>query len=75
MGKTYLIEAFVHELMKDGYKYMSIESGDILSKYQGESEKRVKEIFRTAEDCARVFCFWMKSITCVQIVIFGSATS
>ena len=56
-GKTYLIEAFVHELMKDGYKYMSIESGDILSKYQGESEKRVKEIFRTAEDCAPCILF------------------
>ena len=56
-GKTYLIEAFVHELMKDGYKYMSIESGDILSKYQGESEKRVKEIFRTAEECAPCILF------------------
>lgn len=56
-GKTYLIEAFVHELMKDGYKYMSIEAGDILNKYQGESEKKVKEIFRTAEECAPCILF------------------
>ena len=49
-GKTYLIEAFVHELMKDGYKYMSVDGGDILDKYQGESEKKVKEIFRTVEE-------------------------
>lgn len=56
-GKTYLIEAFVHELMKDGYKYMSIESGDILSKYQGESEKKVKDVFRTAEESAPCILF------------------
>ena len=56
-GKTYLIEAFVHELMKDGYKYMSVETGDILNKYQGESEKKVKEIFRTAEECAPCILF------------------
>ena len=49
-GKTYLIEAFVHELMKDGYKYMSVDGGDILDKYQGDSEKKVKEIFRTVEE-------------------------
>ena len=49
-GKTYLIEAFVHELMKDGYKYMSVDGGDILDKYQGESEKKVKEIFRIVEE-------------------------
>ena len=49
-GKTYLIEAFVHELMKDGYRYMYVEGGEILDKFQGDSEKKVKEIFRTAEE-------------------------
>lgn len=56
-GKTYLIGAFVHELMKAGYKYMSIVAGDILNKYQGESEKKVKEIFRTAEESAPCILF------------------
>lgn len=56
-GKTYIIEAFVHELMQDDYKYISVDAADILGKYQGESEKRVKAIFQAAEENAPCILF------------------
>ena len=56
-GKTYLAEAFIHELMKNDYKYMHIQLVDILSNYAGESEKGIKEIFETAEESAPCILF------------------
>ena len=56
-GKTYLAEAFIHELMKSDYKYMHIQLVDFLSIYAGESEKGIKEIFETAEESAPCILF------------------
>lgn len=47
-GKTYVIEAFAHELMQRGYKFMSLKSGDIHSKFSGEADKIVERAFREA---------------------------
>ena len=56
-GKTYIIEAFAHELMTKSYKYLSITGSDILSKYVGEAEKIVTSVFETAEKCAPSLLF------------------
>ncbi|MDO5538804.1 MAG: ATP-binding protein [Eubacteriales bacterium] len=48
-GKTYVIEAFAHELMGKNYKYLSLVGSDILSKYVGEAEKIVNGLFEAAE--------------------------
>ena len=49
-GKTYIIGAFVHELVGgDDYEYLSVESSDILARYVGEGEARVKRLFEEAE--------------------------
>lgn len=48
-GKTYMIEAFAHELMDKNYAYLSVTGSDILSKYVGEAEKMVTKLFETAE--------------------------
>ncbi len=47
-GKTYIAKAFAHELMKQGYKYMSLSGGDIHRKLVGESEQYVQRAFREA---------------------------
>lgn len=47
-GKTYIVEAFAHELMQQGYKFMSLKSGDIHSKFSGEADKIVERAFREA---------------------------
>lgn len=56
-GKTFIIEAFVHELMKQGYKYMSLQSGDIHSKFSGEADKILKRVFAEAVDNAPCILF------------------
>lgn len=48
-GKTYIIGAFVHELVGDNFKYISLESSDILSKYVGEAETIISTMFAEAE--------------------------
>lgn len=47
-GKTYIIEAFAHELMLQGYQFMKLESADIHSKFSGEADKIVKRAFEEA---------------------------
>ena len=48
-GKTYIIEAFAHELMDKEYKYISIQGSDIISRYVGVAEKNVTRLFEEAE--------------------------
>lgn len=47
-GKTYIIEAFVHELMKHGYSFMKLSGADIHASLVGEAEKRVERAFLEA---------------------------
>lgn len=56
-GKTYIIEAFAHEIMKQGYKYICLEARDILSKYVGEAENIVARMFELAEENAPCVVF------------------
>ena len=57
-GKTYLIEAFAHELVANKeYKFMSIDGSDILSKYVGDAEKTITRIFLEAEKNAPCIIF------------------
>lgn len=56
-GKTYIIGAFVHELVGDDYKYLSVESSDILARYVGEAEARVQRLFEEAEQNAPCVLF------------------
>ncbi len=48
-GKTYIIEAFAAELIKQNYKYLSVTGSDILNKFVGEAEKIVARLFEEAE--------------------------
>ncbi len=56
-GKTYIIEAFAHELMQDDYKYMSLDCSDILSRYVGSAEKIIRRVFDEAEQNAPCILF------------------
>ncbi len=56
-GKTYIIEAFAHELMEKDYKYMSVDASDILSRYVGDAEKIIARLFEEAEKCAPCILF------------------
>lgn len=56
-GKTYIIEAFAHELMDNDYKYLSLVGSDILSKYVGEAEKIITRLFEEAEKNAPCIVF------------------
>lgn len=51
-GKTFIIKAFAHELMQQGYKFMSLSSADIHSKFSGEADKIVERAFKEAVDNA-----------------------
>lgn len=56
-GKTYIIEAFAHELMSQDYKYISLVGSDILSRYVGEAEKIVSRVFEEARKNAPCIVF------------------
>ena len=56
-GKTYLIEAFVHELMEKDYRYLTLDGSRILSKYVGEAEKIVTRLFTLALENAPCIVF------------------
>lgn len=56
-GKTFISQAFVHELMKQGYKYMSLSGGDIHNSLVGESEKYVERAFQEAQEQAPCILF------------------
>lgn len=57
-GKTFICEAFAHELMNKDYKFISILGSDIISKYAGTAEKSVTRLFEEA----------MKSAPCIVFV-------
>lgn len=56
-GKTFISKAFAYELMKQGYKYMTLSGGDIHNSLVGESEKYVERAFREAENLAPCIFF------------------
>ena len=59
-GKTYIINAFAHELMNNQgqkYTYLSLDGSDILSRYVGDAEKIIKALFRLALDRAPCIVF------------------
>lgn len=56
-GKTFVIKAFVHELMKQGYSYMFLTGGDIHNSLVGEAEKRVERAFLEAQRHAPCILF------------------
>lgn len=56
-GKTYIIEAFAHELMDQNYKYISLVGSDILSRFVGEAEKIITRLFEEAEKNAPCIVF------------------
>ena len=56
-GKTYIIEAFIHELMKQGYSFMKLAGADIHASLVGEAEKRVERAFQEARRHAPCILF------------------
>lgn len=56
-GKTYIIEAFAHELLDKEYKYLSLQGSDIISRYVGDAEKIVTRLFEEAEANAPCIIF------------------
>lgn len=56
-GKTFIIEAYAHELMKSDYKYLKLCGADILSRFVGDGEKVVKRLFEEARDNAPCIVF------------------
>ena len=56
-GKTFICEAFAHELMDKDYKFISILGSDIISKYAGTAEKSVTRLFEEAMNSAPCIVF------------------
>ena len=56
-GKTFIIEAFAHELMGKHFKYISLDGSNILSRYVGDAEKIITRLFEEAEENAPCIVF------------------
>ncbi len=54
-GKTHVVKALANE---SGVNFISIKAGEILSKWFGESEQRIREIFRKARQVAPCIIFF-----------------
>ena len=54
-GKTHIVKALANEA---GANFISIKAGEILSKWFGESEQRIREIFRKARQVAPCIIFF-----------------
>ena len=54
-GKTHIVKALANE---SGANFISIKAGEILSKWFGESEQRIREIFRKARQVAPCIIFF-----------------
>lgn len=57
-GKTFFIEGFAMELMKEGFKFLRLRGSDIHTKYVGGGEKAVKAAFHEAKDHAPCVLFF-----------------
>ena len=54
-GKTLLVKALAHE---SGVNFINVQSANVLSRYLGESERALKDIFRIAKQAApSIICF------------------
>ena len=54
-GKTLLVKALAHE---SGVNFINVQSANVLSRYLGESERALKDIFRVAKQAApSIICF------------------
>ena len=58
-GKTLLVQALARE---SGLNFIAVKGPELLSKYVGESEERIREIFRKARLAAPCILFLMKLI-------------
>jgi len=56
-GKTYLIGAFIAELMKKGFRYIHLTGADIHSSRKGVAEKTIQIAFQEAMDNAPCLLF------------------
>ncbi len=54
-GKTMISKAIANEV---GAKFYAIKCSDIVSKWFGEAEKNLKELFETARECKRAIIFF-----------------
>ena len=54
-GKTLLAKALAHE---SGVNFISVQSANVLSRYLGESERALKDIFRVAKQAAPSIIFF-----------------
>ena len=54
-GKTLLAKALAHE---SGVNFISVQSANVLSRYLGESERALKDIFRVAKQAAPSIVFF-----------------
>ena len=54
-GKTLLAKALAHE---SGVNFINVQSSDVLSRYLGESERALKDIFRVAKQAAPSIIFF-----------------
>ncbi len=54
-GKTHIVKALANEA---GINFISIKAGELLSKWFGESEQRIREIFRKARQVSPAIIFF-----------------
>ncbi|MBQ9419313.1 MAG: AAA family ATPase [Synergistaceae bacterium] len=54
-GKTLLVKALAHE---SGVNFINVQSANVLSRYLGESERALKDIFRIAKQAAPSIVFF-----------------
>ena len=54
-GKTMLVKALAHE---SGVNFINVQSANLMSRYLGDSERALKDIFRTAKQAAPSIIFF-----------------
>jgi len=56
-GKTFIANAFAHELMNENYTYMTLTGGKIMSSKVGIAEKTIERVFEEAKKHAPCILF------------------